>query len=372
MRSGRCAAAPASFLVSLLVLVTGSGALFASPEADAVIAEVRTLAEAYIRDDVSPGLVVGLRFGETTWIEAFGISDIEERGPLTSEHQFFVGSIAKQFTAAAMLRLVEQGRASLDASIAAYWPDAPEAWSGITIRHLLNHTSGICSLAGIPYHLGEGVLVSEAVMSFITPTRLRFAPGEDWVYSSAAYFVLAYIVERIAGTTFEAFVEQAFLGPLGLTSTGYRIQREPDQLAGYHRAYWQGEAMFTQPSQDILGLGYGMFSTVSDLFVWEAALRSGRVVSEATFAEMTEPTVTRDALGQIATHDYGLGLELRFDDCGVLSRVGHGGNGGGHIGIVWSYPPEDAVLIVLQNSDSMLPPLLEEIEDVLLASWAAE
>jgi len=350
----------------------GSGALFACPEADAVIAEVRALAEAYIRDDVSPGLVVGLRLGETTWIEAFGISDIGARDPLTAEHQFFVGSIAKQFTAAAILRLVERGRADLDASISSCWPDAPEAWSGITIRHLLNHTSGICSLAGIPYDLGEGVLASEAVMSFITPTRLRFAPGEDWVYSSAAYLVLAYLVERIAGTAFEAFIEQAFLGPLGMTKTGYRIRREPDRLAGYHRAYWQGEAMFTTPSQDVLGLGFGMYSTVSDLFIWEAALRSGRVVSEATFAEMTTPTVTRNALGEMSKHDYGLGLELRFDDCGALSRIGHGGNGGGHIGIVWSYPAEDAVLIVLQNSDSMLPPLLEEIEDVLLAACAAE
>jgi len=358
--------------VTVLAVLMGSGTLLACPGADGVIAEIRTLVETYIRDDISPGLVVGLRFGETTWIEAFGISDIKTRDLLTSEHQFFVGSIAKQLTAAAVLRLIEKGQVSLDASITSYLPDAPEAWSEITIRHLLNHTSGICSLGSMPNDLGEGVIVSEMVIGFIRPTELRFAPGEDWVYSTAGYYVLAYIVERITGAPFEAFVEQEFLGPLGMTETGYRIQREPDRLAGYHRVYWQGEAMFVEPSDDVLGLGFGMYSTVSDLFVWEAALRSGRVVSEVTFAEMTKPTETRSVSGEVSIHDYGFGLELRFDDLGTLSRVGHGGNGGGHIGIVWSYPAEDIVLIVLQNSDSMLPPLLEEIEAVLLSACASE
>ncbi|MFC2077301.1 serine hydrolase, partial [Candidatus Bipolaricaulota bacterium] len=115
--------------VTVLAVLMGSGALLAWPGGDGVIAEIRTLVKAYIRDDISPGLVVGLRFGETTWIEAFGISDIKTSDLLTSEHQFFVGSIAKQFTAAAVLRLIEEGRACLDASITSYLPDAPETWS---------------------------------------------------------------------------------------------------------------------------------------------------------------------------------------------------------------------------------------------------
>jgi len=372
MTRAGCNGAFPRFLIAFLAVALAGRTLVACPQIDEVTADVRTLAEAYIRDDISPGLVIALRSGETTWIEAFGTSDIGIGNPLMPEHQFLVGSIAKQFTAAAVLRLVEEGRADLDAPISSCLPEAPESWSGITLRQLLNHTSGICSYGNMPFDLGGGALGSEAVFGFIAATDVVFAPGEDWVYSTAAYSVLAYAVERITGEAFEAFVEREFLEPLGMAKTGYRMLREPEHLAGYHFVYWQGEAMFDDPPDDVLGLGAGMYSTVSDLLVWEAALRSGRVVSETTLAEMTMPTETGPAVGGGVVHDYGLGLELRFDEGGVLTKVGHAGTAGGHIGVLWSYPVEDRVLIVLQNSNGMLPPLLEEIEATLQAGCRPE
>lgn len=350
-----------------LVVLIAAGTV-ARPLDQGAIAEVNALTEAYIRNDISPGLVLGIRCGETYWIEAFGVSDIETQAPLTSSHQFFVGSIAKQFTAAAVLRLVEGAKADLDAPITDYLPDAPAAWSGITIRHLLNHTSGIRSYGTLPHNLGAGVMPSEALIGFIAAVRPSFPAGERFVYSTSAYSVLAYIVEQITGSPFDDTIEQQFLAPLQMADTGYSIGGKPNHLAGFHQYYWQGAALFTEPPNTILGLGNGMYSTVADLFVWQSALTTGRVVSETTYAQMTLQTETCSAEGETSIHDYGFALELQVSEHGELCRVGHGGNAGGHIVFLWEYPACDMSIIALQNSNGMLMPLLREIEAILLRS----
>ena len=336
------------------------------PLPPSTLEEVGVLVEEYIERDISPGLLLGIRCGETYWFEAFGISDISTGAPLEATHQFLIGSIAKQFVAAAVMRLVEDGWLSLESPISDYVQHLPDTWAGITIRHCLNHTSGTFSLGGLPFNTGSGSLSSEAVIGFITPGRLFFPPGEDHLYSTVGYFVLGYIVKQITGEPVDTFIEREFLVPLGMTETGFLISRQPENLAGYHQHYWQGQAFFTEPPTGSWGLADGMYSTAADLFTWQAALTAGHVVSEASYAMMTERTETRSADGAVTTHNYGFGLEVHVDEEGELSEVGHWGNGGGHICFLGKYPSVDVSLIALQNSNGILAPLLEAIEAVLL------
>ena len=337
----------------------------ACPLPQSTVDGIRALVAQYIEDDISPGLLLGIRCGDSYWIEAFGVSDISTGAPLEATHQFLIGSIAKQMVAAAVMRLVEDGRLSLESPISDYVQHLRDTWAGITVRQCLNHTSGTFSFAGLPVDTGSGALTAEAVIGFITSGRLSFPPGEDHLYSTVGYFILAYIVEQITGEPIDMYIERHFLEPLGMTETGFLKGRAPETLAGYHQHYWKGQAFYTEPPTTSWGLADGMYSTAADLFTWQVALASGEVVSESSWALMTQRTVTQSSDGIAATHDYGFGLEVHVGEDGEISEVGHWGNGGGHICFLAEYPTEDIALLALQNSNGRLAPLLEDIKAVL-------
>lgn len=356
----------AALPVAAAIALVASMHAVARPLSQPVLEEIRSLAAQYIEDDLSPGLILGIRCGTSYWIEAFGISDISTGEPLATSHQFLVGSIAKQFVASAVMRLAEDGRLDLDDPICEYVPHLTETWARITVRHCLNHTSGTFSFSGLPIDIGHGTLTSEAVIGFITSGRLFFKPGEDFLYSTVGYFLLGYIVEQVTGASVDIFIDREFLQPLGMKDTGFLALRRPTDLAGYHQHYWRGQAFFTDPPTTSRGLADGMYSTARDLFVWQAALASGQVVSASSYATMTDRTTTRDADGEETTHDYGFGLEVFANERDETTEVGHWGNGGGHIAFLWSYPPYDIAVVALQNSNGRLAPLLDEIESILL------
>jgi D-alanyl-D-alanine carboxypeptidase len=362
---------PTLLLLGMAVLACSCGTA-ACPLASSTLDEIEALVEDYVERDVSPGLLLGIRCGESMWVEAFGVSDISTGAPLETSHQFLVASLAKQFVAAVVMRLVEDGELALESRISNYIEDVPGAWTDITIRHCLNHTSGTFSFGTLPVDIGNGVLSSDAVIGFLTAGDLFFAPGEDFIYSTVGYFVLSYIVERITGESVDVYIEREFLEPLGMTETGFLANCPPENLAGYHQYYWRGQALVTDPPTTSWGLGDGMYSTARDLFAWQAALVSGRVVSEASYAMITERTETPGADGEAAVHDYGFGLEVFVDEEGELAEVGHWGNGGGHISRLWAYPSHDVVVVSLQNSNGRLAPLLDSIESVLLDSSSGE
>ena len=330
---------------------------------------IRDWVEQDIAADACPGLVLGVRCGNSIWIEAFGVSDMDTQAPLESSHQFLIGSIAKQFVAVGIMRLVEEGRLSLDDRIGDYIDNLKPSWSGITIRHCLNHTSGIASFGvfgGLPANTATTNVTRADIIGYITAGDLFYPPGEDHIYSTAAYDVLAYIVELVTGAPIDTFITREFLEPLGMHDTGFLMNRSPASLAGYHQHYWKGQVFFRDPPTTSWGFADGMFATVSDLLTWQAALSSGQVIREASYASMIVRTTTR-AGGVTRTHDYGLGLQVFADATGAISEVGHWGNGGGHIAYVWGYPEQDIGVVALQCStgNGLLAPLLQEIGDLL-------
>lgn len=355
-----------TFCVAIAVAWTVSAA--GCPLSPSTIGEIRDLVEVYIDADYSPGLVLGIRCGDATWLEGFGVSDISTGEPLEASQQFLVASIAKQLVAAVVMRLVEEGRLGLEDPIADYVDYLPEAWTGITIRHCLSHTSGTFSFGGLPTNLGSGSLSRESLIGFITSGRLFTPPGEGFLYSTVGFFLLGYIVEQVTGAPVDDFIEREFLVPLGLEDTGFLLTRSPEDLAGYHQHYWQGQAFFRDPPTTSWGLADGMFSTAEDLLAWQAALASGGIVSNESLALMTTRAATTNAAGETAIHNYGFGLEVFADEEGRLTEVGHWGNGGGHIAYLWAYPQHDISVVALQNSNGRLAPLLEEVEALLVGT----
>jgi len=351
-----------------LALALSLGACAAScPLDDQTLDAIRNLADAHIEADIAPGIVLAIRCGDAYWIEPFGLSLIKTQEPMDSSLQFFVGSISKQFVAAAILRLRESGVLDLDDPISNFIDQVPDDWAVITIRHLLTHTSGANSFGGytqLPFDAG-GVWPSESVISAMMTGDLAFVPGEEYCYSrTTGYMILAFVVERVAGVTLETYIEREFLAPLKLSGTGFATVHEPTKLTGFYHHYWNGQAMFEEVPHFDTALGSAMYSTAADLLAWQIALSTGQVISKDSYTMMTTRATTCSADGVTETHDYGLGLEVIVNEDDSLAELGHRGHGG-HRASLWVYPAADIVVAVLQNCDRPLRPLLEDIEAVL-------
>ena len=373
MTSARTRAASTWVLLILASALSAVSCSASCPLDEQTVEEIVGLADAHIEADVTPGLVLAIRCGAAYWIEAFGLSVIKTREPMDSSFQFFVGSISMQFVAASVLKLRESGLLDLDDPITEHIDDVPDDWSAITFRHLLTHTSGANSFGGysaLPFD-NWSVYSSESVIRSMLTGKLFFAPGEEFLFGrTTGYAVLAYIVERTTGETIEAYIEREFLAPLKLLDTGFATVRPPAQLAGFYHHYWNGKAMFEEVPHFDTALGSAMYSTAADLFAWQIALSTGRVISDDSYALMTEQVTTRNAEGVVETHNYGLGLEVYVNEDGVLVELGHVGESGHRCGL-WEYPAADIVVVALQNCDRPLRPLLEDIEAVLFRQGAS-
>jgi CubicO group peptidase (beta-lactamase class C family) len=249
---------------------------------------------------------------------AYGLASIQNDAPVTPNTRFAVASVTKPITAVGIMLLVQDGKVELDAPVSRYLTEAPAAWSAMTVRHLLNHTSG---LPEIGYGWAERdnqdreELVRMIGLDRPTEQRYRialqdtlwFAPGTDWVYSDVGYFLLGVITERASGMSWRNFIRERIFLPLGMTasyvSDGWTIYR--DEARGYTirdgtlaniRRVWSPET----PSD------WGIFSNVADLARFDAALNTDRLLSEQSRRTMWAPT----ELPGEQSFPYGLGWEV--------------------------------------------------------------
>ena len=168
-----------------------------------------------MRDLHVPGLSLAVvRDGKVVKAKGYGLASLELNRPVTRETVFEIGSLTKQFTAAALLMLVEDGRVALDAPLAKYLPDTPPAWDGITVRHLLTHSSGIpdyLGVEGLPDLSRRGLTHREIAKVFFEKLSLEFAPGATWAYSNTGYLLLGNVIEAVSGQAYFDFLRGAHL-----------------------------------------------------------------------------------------------------------------------------------------------------------------
>lgn len=336
-------------------------------------AKVDRVFERFNRSD-APGCVVGVAVdGKPVLIKAYGMADLERGVRLRPDAIFESGSVAKQFTAAAIALLCQDGKLSLDDPVRKHVPEVPDFGPPILIRHLLNHTSGLRSqwalmgLAGRP--TGWVVHTVEEILELVGRMReLNFAPGDEYLYCNTGYTLLGVVVARVSGKSLDAFCQERLFRPLGMTRTQWREDFRmivPDRVPAYGRRPDGG--FFTNMSfTSVIGNG-GLLTTAGDLLLWNENLDNPRVGGKA----LVEQLETRGRLNDGFELEYAQGLTVTAYK--GLREVSHGGSTAGYQTFLARYPSERLSIAVLSNVSGSGPAnLARQVADIYLAGKIKE
>lgn len=321
-----------------------------------------SLVEILLEDNLMPGMSVALAVdGKIIFTRAYGLADVEVNAPAKPETVFGISSITKQFTAAAIMRLAEQGKISLDDPVIKYLPDYPVQGQPVTVKHLLNHTSGIRdreirSAADLQKLRLD--LTFEELVDMTSKQPFLFPPGENHDYNNMGYTLLGQIIYEVTEKSWLDYIKSEFLKPLNLENTFYGdpVQLIPDRAEGYMD---RGGKLVNTPyiSMQIAGSAGSLFSTVEDLVHWTHMLHAGKIVSTELLDQMTTPTVL--AGGDTIGYGYG----LRLSELGGHRKVYHGGTFG--FGPYLAHYPEDGLTIAILTNSAKGREKAEKLENTL-------
>jgi D-alanyl-D-alanine carboxypeptidase len=322
--------------IAVVLVLAATVAVRADPTDDYIRAEMQ-------RQHV-PGLsLVVIKDGKIVKSAGYGLADVRLKTPATPETVFKIGSVSKQFIATGIMLLVQDGRLALDDPINKYLEGAPPAWQGITIRHVLTHTSGIVREA--PGFNPAKVQSDLDVIKTAYPLPLRFAPGEKWEYCNVGYFALAEIIRKAAGRPWTEFLAERVFKPSGMTTTfpTDTKARVPNRAVGYTG----DENRRVADDWKALRPSGAFVSTVLDLAKWDAMLSTDKVLTEATRRQMWTPVTLNNG----TSYHYGFGWEL--DSLDTHKQVHHGGSMPGFRSQFARFVDERVTLIVLMNAEDV-------------------
>lgn len=335
------------------------------------IEEVNALFARWDKQD-SPGAVLGVfKDGEVLHARGYGIANLDYGIPLSPRTALRTGSITKQFVAAAIALLAEQGKLDTNDNIRKYLPEMPDYGTPITLANLIHHTSGIreyltlVTLIGKPEGSGYVYTPEELLSMLARQKALEFVPGEKFSYSNSGYFLLAEVISRVAGTSASDFLEKQIFAPLGMYAT--RLHDDPDAIVpnrgiGYSLDKDGGYRL------DILRLkvvgDLGVITSVEDFFKWDQNFYKNRLGSKSP--ELMETLLTTGNLNSGARLDYAYGLIVgRYRG---LKTIGHGGSAVGYVSHYLRFPEQRFSVIVLANLSSLSPAkLARRVADSCLA-----
>ena len=293
-----------------------------------------------------PGLTLKIvRDGKTIKTAAYGRANIELNVPAKPDTVFEIGSITKQFTAAGILVLAQEGKLSVDDKISKHLKGTPEAWANVTIRHLLTHTSGIKNYTGLNGFQIRRHLSQEQFIKAIGKEPMDFQPGDSWKYCNAGFNLLGYIIENVSGKTYWDFMSERVFQPLGMAATTNRLQSLviPNRASGYEQTnhVWMNR---DSDLTEVFSAG-AIASTVGDLAKWNASLEGERILNAASKAQMWTPVKLND--GKI--RKYGFGWFV--DAVEGHKNIGHSGSTSGFSASIQRFPDDRLAVIILTNTD---------------------
>jgi CubicO group peptidase (beta-lactamase class C family) len=309
---------------------------------------IDAIVESAMKEGGITGASVGvMQSGHVIHSRGYGLRDVENELPATANTVYAIGSITKQFTAAAILRLVEQGEIGLEDPITNYIPGYPNG-DEITVRSLLNHTSGIPNYTMIEdwWKTMTVEMQPEEVIRIFRDEPLDFTPGTRFSYSNSGYFLLGYIVEQVTGERFGGYLNEAFFQPLDLESTRYCDNSVliPDRARGYKRRGGSlVNAAYVSTSQAYAA--GAVCSNVSDLLRWLRALSGGIAVEAESYERMSSPGHLVDG----TPIEYGYGLAVSHLD--GHRRVTHVGGTLGFASFISFYEDDSLAIVVLTNTE---------------------
>lgn len=284
--------------------------------------------------------------GEIIYEKGFGYADVGNKVSVTTDTKFRIGSITKQFTASAILKLQEEGKISVTDKLSKFIPDFPRG-DEVTIHHLLTHTSGIHSFTDRPNFLKYVTLsiTPKSLVDSIKTWPYDFNPGDRWLYNNSGFFILGYIVENISGKSLSEYLNETFFKPLGMSNTGiYSTNLLLDNEA-YGYSIENGKIVKALNWDMSWAGGAGaIYSTVRDLYIWNEAIFNGKVLKEESLKAAFTPVV----LNNKEKSDYGYGWA--FQDVRGYKFISHGGGLQGFLSFLERQPENKITVAVLCNS----------------------
>jgi CubicO group peptidase (beta-lactamase class C family) len=295
-----------------------------------------------------PGLSLAVvRGGAVIRARGYGFASLELNVRVTPQTVFQIGSLTKQFTAVAVMMLVGEGRVGLGESITRTQDGLPPAWGGVTVRHLLDHTSGIKSFTSLPDVMARLTFLPasrDEVLALVAGEPLEFAPGERYAYNNTGYYLLGHIIEQASGQPYADFLRERIFAPLKMNATRVNDLKDilPDRACGYEWAEdrWRNADHISMTWPFSAG---ALVSTALDLARWDAALGSESLLPKAAWERMWTPATLNDG----TRVDYGFGWAV--GDYGGHRSLGHGGGIPGFMTYMERYPDDDLAVIVLTN-----------------------
>ncbi len=302
-----------------------------------------------------PGVaVIAVRDGQVLFRQAYGSANLELNVPLQPDTLLRIGSVTKQFTAAAVMMLAEKGKLSLQDPITKFLPDYPTQGHVITIEHLLTHTSGIQSVTEMPGVMENRIQTERTLDELIDTFKrepMHFAPGTQFEYNNSGFILLGAVIEKASGEKYEEFIQNHIFAPLGMKNTrvGYNQPIIPHRAAGYSE---EGGKIV---NARYLGMSNphaagALISTVDDLALWDTALYSEKILTQKSLKKMWTPYT----LANGTSTGYGYGWAI-----GTLRgspMIEHGGGIFGFVCDVVRLPQEHVYVAVLANTDSPTRP----------------
>lgn len=302
---------------------------------------------------------------QVVYLKSFGMANLEANSSLSPQHIFRIGSVTKQFTAVAILKLAEEGKLSLQDPVTKYLPDYPTRGQQITLEHLLTHTSGIPSYTNSPLWTPEVRRKDFSpfeLIQFFKSDSLEFAPGTAWNYNNTGYFILGYIIEKVSGQSYATYLRDKLFTPLGLHHTLYgddtRILK--NRAIGYQKngsEFAHAEYLsMTQPYS-----AGSLMSTVEDLYIWHLALHGGKILQPSSLnAALTNYKLLN---GEPSNYGYG----FFFGNILGSPTIEHSGGINGYLSQTLFLPRENIYIAILTNCNCDPPgPISSHLAATLL------
>ncbi len=336
-------------LLAAALLVAAPVAAAKTPEAAAVAAYAEAELARRVADPGGPGMAVLIARGdEVLYRGARGMASIELGVPLRPDHVFRIGSVTKQFAAAGLLKLVDEGKVGLDDPLSKFLPDYPDG-SRYSVAQLLNHTTGIPSYTDIPGYMDQEIrrdLDTGALVAVFKGRPTDFAPGAQWRYNNSGYVLVGAVIEAASGMPWDRWLAQAQFTPLGLADTrGGHTQAVVPRLAAGYSASPEGVTTAAPLSMSQPHAAGALLSTVDDLHRWNRALHGGKVISADSYRRM----ITPEGKAGEPPNRYGYGVQL-----GTLrgrTLIEHGGGINGFLSLLLYLPDSGISVAVLRNAD---------------------
>lgn len=338
-----------SLIVCLPALLLLRAAPTEAQDRGEVVSALDSAAAVHAADSTVAGVAVAVvHRGDTQLLEGYGLADLEFEVPTPPAGVYEIGSITKQFTAAAVLQLAGADSLGLDDDVTDHLENLNTRGHEVTVRDLLHHTSGLRSYTTMSqfFSFARDGLPRDTVVSLVGREPFDFAPGTAMIYNNSGYFLLGLIVEAVSGTSYEDYVEEHLFGPAGMEDSYYCDQRTVTR----HRAHgyaWAGERGFVHKAYLDHTWPYAagsLCSTAGDLVAWNQALHGGRILPDSLYREMIAPGRLDDG----TELRYAMGLAVAEQEGRRV--VGHGGGINGFLSQSLYLPDDDLIVVTLQNT----------------------